>query len=126
MNSIFTRIINREIPSSIIYEDELCIAILDISPRTSGHTLLIPKVEIANFWDLPTEIRTHLSIQAQEVSKILIEKLWCERIQLEIVGYDVAHVHLHLIPRYNREDFKLPEASDPVFTKEELLNRLLK
>jgi histidine triad (HIT) family protein len=85
MSSIFTRIINREIPSTVVYEDDICIAILDISPRTSGHTLLIPKSEVANFWDLEQDTWTHLCIQAQEVSKILIEKLGCERIQLEIV-----------------------------------------
>lgn len=100
MSSIYTKIINREIPSSIIYEDDSHIAILDIGPFSKGHTLVIPKKEYVKFYDMPEDEYVELQRIVQKVAKNMKEKLNCN-IGSVIYGEDVQHVHIHLFPINN-------------------------
>lgn len=98
-NCIFCKIAAKEIPSEIVYEDDTSIAFFDIHPAAPGHTLLIPKEHYPWFYDLPTEITTKVFITAQKVALDLKEKYPSDYIELKIIGIDIPHTHIHLIPR---------------------------
>lgn len=106
MSSIFTKIINQEIPSYKIYEDDLVYAFLDIHPHTRGHTLLVPKIEIDYFADLPEQYSTALMLTSQKISKALDQATNCKRTQILIAGRDVPHTHIHLIPSDSIDDIR--------------------
>ena len=97
MSTIFTKIINREIPASIVYEDESHIAFLDISPFTKGHTLVIPKKEYQRFTDMPENEYCELQRIVQKLSKHYKEIFSCN-IGSVIYGEDVPHAHIHVFP----------------------------
>jgi histidine triad (HIT) family protein len=97
-DSVFTKIIKGEIPAEKIYEDDKTYAILDIHPAQPGHTLVITKVQIDKFTDLPDEDYSALWSTVQKVSKRLLQVTGKERIHVAIVGTDVPHVHVHLVP----------------------------
>lgn len=103
MSTIFTKIINGEIPSYKIYEDDTCCAFLDIEPEALGHTLLVPKVEVDKLYDLDDEIYTHLWSVAKKLAKNMEEKLNA-RTLIKVIGVDVPHAHIHLIPYYGSFD----------------------
>jgi len=98
MASIFTRIINGEIPGRIIWDDDSCIAMLDIRPLHPGHTLVIPKLEIDQWTDLPAEIATHLMSVAHMIGRAQRQVVPCERVGLMIAGFEVPHTHVHVVP----------------------------
>lgn len=97
MSSIFTKIINREIPAHIVAEDENNIAFLDINPLSEGHTLVIPKKEVDYLFDLEDEDYTALNLFAKKVA-IAIKKVTNKRIGTAVIGIEVPHAHIHLIP----------------------------
>lgn len=103
MSTIFTKIINGEIPSYKIYEDDTCCAFLDIEPEALGHTLLVPKVEVDKLYDLDDEIYAHLWSVAKKLAKNMEEKLNA-RTLIKVIGVDVPHAHIHLIPYYGSFD----------------------
>jgi len=108
MDCIFCKIINGEIPSYTIYEDEIVKAFLDISPTSNGHTLIIPKKHFENIYDMDSETLKHIEITSQKLGKILKEKLNCQgitRLQNNEYGQEVKHYHMHLIPRYENDKF---------------------
>jgi histidine triad (HIT) family protein len=98
MPSIFTQIINRDIPADIIYEDSLCIAFLDINPVTKGHALLVPKTESRWIQDVDAESMQHLSIIMQKIIRHMKSSLECDYVRVYIEGMEVDHTHIHLIP----------------------------
>jgi histidine triad (HIT) family protein len=98
MPSIFTRIINGEIPCYKIAEDDRHFAFLDINPLTKGHTLVIPKTEIDYIFDLPDADLADLHVFAKKVALALKNAIPCERIGVSVVGLEVPHAHIHLIP----------------------------
>lgn len=98
-NCIFCKIARGEIPSEIVHEDELTIAFLDINPKAPGHTLLIPKTHHRWFIDMPDDLSDELFRMAKRVSKTLKEKYEGDFVRLGIVGTDIPHVHVHLIPQ---------------------------
>ena len=98
MPSIFTRIINGEIPSHKIAESDKYLAFLDINPLVKGHTLVIPKVEIDYFFDLDQETLSELMVFAQAVAKGMKAAIACDRIGVSVIGLEVPHAHVHLIP----------------------------
>ncbi len=98
MASIFTRIINGEIPGRILHDDEHCIAMLDIRPLHPGHTLVIPKAEIDQWTDLDPELAQHLMAVAHRVGRAQKSVVPCERIGLMIAGFEVPHTHVHVVP----------------------------
>ena len=112
MASIFTKIINGEIPSYKIAEDEKCYAFLDISPLAEGHTLVVPKQEVDYIFDLDDELLTHLHLFAKKVAKVMKEVIECEKIGMAVIGLDVRHTHIHLVP--------LKEVGDLNFAKPKL------
>lgn len=98
MASIFTRIINGEIPSHKIAEDERYFAFLDINPIQKGHTLVIPKKEIDYIFDLPDDLLAGMMQFSKEVARKIKSVLPCDRIGISVVGLEVPHAHIHLIP----------------------------
>lgn len=106
MASIFTRIINREIPGHIVAEDDRFIAILDVNPNTEGHTLCIPKEEINKLFDMDEEHYLALMAFSRKVAKALEKAVPCKRIGVAVVGLEVPHVHVHLIPLHDMDDMR--------------------
>ena len=98
MASIFTKIIQGEIPCYKIAEDEHCFAFLDINPNAIGHTLCIPKQEVDKLFDLPKERYHELLEFARKIAIALEKALPCERVGMAVVGLEVHHAHIHLIP----------------------------
>lgn len=97
MSSIFTKIIERQIPGHIVAEDEQHIAFLDINPLSVGHTLVIPKKEVDYLFDLDDELYSSLNLFAKKVAAAL-KKVTGKRIGTAVIGIDVPHAHIHLIP----------------------------
>ena len=97
MSSIFTKIIERQIPAHIVAEDDDNIAFLDINPLSVGHTLVIPKKEVDYLFDLDDETYTSLNIFAKKVA-IALKKVTGKRIGTAVIGIEVPHAHIHLIP----------------------------
>lgn len=98
MSSIFTKIIKGEIPSYKIAESEYCYAFLDINPLAKGHTLVVPKEEVDYIFDVEDELYTELMLFAKRVGKALEKVVPCERIGVTVIGLEVPHAHVHLIP----------------------------
>ena len=98
MPSIFTRIINGEIPSYTIAEDAYCYAFLDINPNAIGHTLCVPKQEVDKLIDLDEETYLHLMEFAKRIAGALEQVVPCKRVGMAVVGLEVPHAHVHLIP----------------------------
>lgn len=96
--TIFSRIIDREIPAHRLYEDDLCIAILDVFPLCPGHTLIIPKDPIDYWYDVPAETYAHMMSIARRLSHALTTLYPECRIIQVVEGFEVSHTHLHLIP----------------------------
>lgn len=98
MASIFTKIILGEIPCFKIAEDEFFIAFLDVNPNSKGHTLCVPKKEINKLFDLDEETYMGLMVFSRKVAKALEKAVECKRVGVAVVGLEVPHVHVHLIP----------------------------
>lgn len=99
-DSIFTQIIKKEIPCHKIYEDEKCIAILDINPLNPGHSLIVPKTQIDHLWDVEDDLYQHLNEVAKKIALRIREVLNPPRVGLSVEGFDVPHAHIHVIPLY--------------------------
>jgi histidine triad (HIT) family protein len=104
MASIFTKIINREIPSHIIAEDDEFIAILDAFPLVEGHVLVIPKKEINNAFDLDDDLLSKWMLFAKPIAKAIQKVLPCKRCGVAIIGLEVPHAHMHLVPLQTAQD----------------------
>jgi len=104
MSSIFTKIINREIPSHIIAESDDYFAFLDINPLTVGHTLVIPKQEVDYIYDLEDDVLAGLHVFAKKVAKAIEKTIPCERIGVAVIGLEVPHAHVHLVPMNTMDD----------------------
>jgi histidine triad (HIT) family protein len=104
MSTIFTRIINGEIPSYKIAEDDLFYAFLDIAPLQKGHTLIVPKREEDNLFDLPDQQLAALLPFARKIARAIEKSVPCKRIGLAVIGLDVPHAHLHLVPLQGTRD----------------------
>ena len=104
MPSIFTRIINREIPAHIVAEDANYLAFLDINPLTKGHTLVIPKVEIDYIFDLDDKTLAGLHLFSKKVASAIQRVTGCKRVAVVVLGMEVPHAHIHLIPMNQMSD----------------------
>ena len=98
MPSIFTQIINKEIPCYKIVETDRFIAFLDINPNAKGHTLCVPKQEINKIFDMPEKLYLDLMQFSREVAIALEKTVPCKRVGVSVIGLEVPHVHVHLIP----------------------------
>jgi histidine triad (HIT) family protein len=104
MSTIFTKIINREIPAYIVAEDEHNIAFLDIMPLVKGHLLVVPKKEVDYIFDLEDKDYSHLLLFAKKVGIAMESVISCTRIGVTVIGLEVPHVHIHLIPLRSMDD----------------------
>ncbi|MDR9397829.1 HIT family protein [Salibacter sp.] len=98
MASIFSKLINGELPSYKVYEDDKAFAFLDINPIAEGHLLVVPKKEVDYIFDLDPETLSHLHLTAQKIAKAMDQVFDCERVGVAVVGLEVPHAHIHLIP----------------------------
>ena len=115
MDCIFCKIINGEIPSYTIYEDEEVKAFLDVNPVANGHTLIIPKKHYENIYDADVEVLKHIEMASKAVGNLLKEKLGCigiTRMQNNEYGQEVKHYHMHIIPRYEGDNLKVDYNKD--------------
>ena len=117
MASIFTKIINGEIPCYKIAEDENYLAFLDVNPNAKGHTLCIPKEEINKIFDMEEEHYLGLMKFSRKVAKALEKTVECKRIGVAVVGLEVPHTHVHLIPLQDMDDMRFQRKT--ALTKEE-------
>ena len=104
MASVFTRIVNGEIPSYKVAETENCYAFLDISPLAEGHTLVIPKKEVDYLFDLDDQLYSELQLFAKEVAVALKKAVPCKRVGVAVLGMEVPHAHIHLVPLQSEGD----------------------
>jgi len=104
MPSIFIKIINREIPSNIIAESEDCLAFLDVFPLAKGHTLVVPKKEVDYIFDIDDELLAKMMAFSKRVAKAIELSVTCQRIGIAVIGLEVPHAHIHLIPLQSVED----------------------
>lgn len=98
MSTIFSRIINGEIPGTFVHRDEHCVAFLSINPLAHGHTLVVPIAEVDHWVDLPDDLVAHLFDVCHRVGRAQQAAFGCARVGLIIAGYEVPHAHVHLIP----------------------------
>lgn len=98
MPTVFTRIIDGELPGRFVWRDERCVAFLSINPLKPGHTLVVPRAEIDHWIDLPPEEMAHLARVAREIGAAQMKAFSPTRIGMMIAGLEVPHVHLHVVP----------------------------
>ena len=111
MPTIFAKIIAREIPAHFVYEDDLCVAFLDISQATKGHTLVVPKDNFANIFELPETLAAHLFKVTAKLASVIRGTFQAEGVNIlsnngEVAGQTVHHFHFHIIPRYQKDELK--------------------
>jgi len=126
MASVFTKIIKGEIPAFKIAEDEKYLAFLDVNPLVEGHTLVIPKEEIDYVFDLDDVQLAGLFLFAKKVAKALKASVSCKRIGISVIGLEVPHVHVHLVPLNEMDDinFSRPKKSFPKEKMEKLAEKI--
>lgn len=128
MSTLFTKIINREIPAYIIAEDEHNLAFLDVYPLAMGHVLCVPKQEIDYIFDLPADRFTSLHLFSQKVAKAIDASVECKRVGVAVIGLEVPHAHIHLIPLQTVQDINFsrpklnPEKVDMMEMAEKIQN----
>ena len=118
MSTIFTKIIKREIPAYIVAEDERCIAFLDINPLMKGHTLVVPKREEDYLFDLSEQELSELMLFAKRVAKAIRQVVTCNRIGLSVIGLEVPHAHVHLVPIQSMGDINFSKSKLSFSTEE--------
>ena len=131
-NCIFCKIINKEIPSNVVYEDDKFLAFLDIAKATNGHTILIPKKHVKNVLECDDETLGEMIIIAKKIATNLINKLGAEGCNIltncnEVAGQTCFHFHIHIIPRYNNLDGFEPHFTDnknKELSVDEILNKI--
>jgi histidine triad (HIT) family protein len=117
MSSIFTKIVNGEIPCYKVAEEEQFLAFLDVNPNAVGHTLCIPKQEIDKLFDMDEELYLGLMRFSKKVAAALEKTVPCERIGMAVIGLEVPHAHVHLIPINEMNEMRFQ--NKVVLTKEE-------
>ncbi len=125
--TLFTKIINGEIPSFKIAENEKFYAFLDINPLVEGHTLVIPKLPIDRIWDVPNDYLSEILIFAKPIALAIEKAFPCNRCGISVVGIEVPHAHMHLVPLHSADDLNFtrkklsPTPEDLKKTQEKLI-----
>lgn len=114
MASIFSKIIQRELPAYIVAEDDGNMAILDINPLAQGHVLVFPKKEVDKIYDLSFEDYTSLMLFSQQMSLLLQKAFLEKRIAMAVIGLEVPHAHIHLLPITNPGELNFTKAKNPL------------
>tara|TARA_X000000368_G_scaffold8732_1_gene6849 strand:- start:89 stop:481 length:393 start_codon:yes stop_codon:yes gene_type:complete len=118
MPSIFSKIVSKEIPSFKVYEDDNFLAFLDINPLKKGHTLVIPKKETDYIFDIKSQEYKDLWVFAKLVAKGMKKVIDCERISIVVMGLEVPHAHIHLIPLNNIQDIDFSQPKLKILDEE--------
>lgn len=114
MPTIFTRIIEGELPAAFAWRDEHCVAFMSINPIRTGHTLVVPVAEVEHWIDLPPEVTAHVIGVAHRIGRA-IQEIWNpNKVGLVIAGYEVPHTHLHVIPTWTMADLDFRNAATSV------------
>jgi len=114
MATVFTRIIDGELPGRFVWRDDVCVAFLSIAPLRPGHTLVVPRAEIDHWLDLPTDTNAHLVRVAHEIGRAQMDAFHPTRIGLIIAGLEVPHTHLHVVPIDAERDLSFANADPDV------------
>ena len=114
MTTLFTKIIDGDLPGRFVYRDDVCVAFLTIAPICPGHTLVVPRLEIDHWVDLPDEVAGHLAIVARKIGAAQMAAFNAERISLIIAGLEVPHTHLHVLPITSEADIDFRKADSSV------------
>ena len=104
MASIFSKIIAGDIPCHKVAENESCFAFMDIAPLVKGHVLVVPKVEVDRYFDLDDKVLSELSVFSKRIARAIEEAIPCKRVGVAVIGLEVPHAHVHLIPLNSVED----------------------
>ena len=107
MATIFSKIIDGEIPGTFVYTDDTCVAFMDVQPLTRGHVLVVPRAEVDHWLDLDDELSAHLFAVAKKIGKAQKAAFDCQRVGVVIQGFEVPHVHIHVFPANQISDFEL-------------------
>jgi histidine triad (HIT) family protein len=118
MASIFSRIVAGEIPCHRVAEDEHFLAFLDIQPLAHGHTLVIPKMEVDRFFDMPQDLLAGINPFARDVAQKIERAIPCKRVGLAVIGLEVPHAHMHLIPLQSVSDINFERPKLEVSSEE--------
>jgi histidine triad (HIT) family protein len=110
MTSLFTRIINREIPGRFVYEDDVCVAFLTIEPLSPGHTLVVPRAEVDHWLDLDPDTAAHLMLVAQTIGRAIQDTYGPTKVGMMIAGLEVPHVHIHVTQMNSVNDLDFARA----------------
>lgn len=114
MTTVFTRIINGEIPGTFVHRDDLCVAFMSINPLADGHVLVVPVAEHDRWTDVPSDLSRHLFDVAHRIGRALSSAFPCERVGLVIAGYEIDHCHIHVVPTTSMHDLNFANAAASV------------
>ena len=114
MTTIFTRIIDGEIPGTFVHRDDECVVFMSINPLADGHVLVVPIEEHDHWIDVPADLSRHLFDTARRVGRALAAAFPCERVGLVIAGYEVNHCHIHLVPTSSMRELDFSRAATSI------------
>ena len=129
--TIFSKIIKGEIPSFKIAENEFFFAFLDINPLVEGHTLVIPKLEVDNFFDIPGDYLKEILLFAKPIAKAIEKSFDCNRCGISVIGLEVPHAHMHLVPINKADDLNFtrrklnPSQEELKATQQKILKKMI-
>ncbi len=125
--SIFTKIISGDISSYKIQEDDYFIAFLDIAPLVKGHVLIVPKMEVDKIFDVPDEYLSRMLVFAKPIAKAIEKTMHCRRCGISVIGLEVPHAHLHLVPINSADDlnFTREKIAVPKIEMELIQNKII-
>jgi diadenosine tetraphosphate (Ap4A) HIT family hydrolase len=116
--TIFSRIIDGELPAQFVWADDRCVAFLSINPITAGHAVVVPRAAIDHWLDLDPELAAHLMVVAHSVGQAQMRAFDAPRVGLEIAGFEVPHCHLHVLPIWGEADLHLSNSAPSVDPEE--------
>ena len=130
MTTIFTRIIEGQMPGTFVYRDSLCVAFLSINPLAAGHVLVVPIEEVDHWIDISPELAAHMFAVSHRISRAISDAFPCARVGLIIAGYEINHCHIHLIPTNTMDQLNFANAApnidrDTLESHAELLTQAL-
>lgn len=114
MPTIFTRIMNGEIPGTFVWRDDQCVAFMSINPMAFGHALVVPVLEVDHWIDLPADVASHLFRVSHLIGLAQRNAFGCDKVGLIIAGYEVPHAHIHLIPTNEMSELSFANAASSV------------
>lgn len=114
MTTIFTRIIDGEIPGTFVWTDDRAVAFMSVNPLAAGHTLVVPRIEVAHWLDLDESLSRHLFCVARLIGRAQVAAFGCDRVGVIVAGFEVPHTHIHLVPATSMADLSFENAAPSV------------